>query len=256
MEYDVQWRLSSDQVLLQLFQTCLIDEETRNFLNCHKFYLYPNHHIIKFYHFFEIPSTPRMFNPLPSAQYVRMHMLRPPKKVLKIIKTKQKRKMKKKQEQQRQQIRNRRQKLCSCPSDFLCKQKQCVSVDWRQLGYFIRILNIWFVVIGISDSSRDLNVCLLFYGCYIYFLIGSSFFFASFSFWLLMFEILRQKVCFTAECWSGCFFFYKRKGARSYSPNKRMTIFPVNEHLFFLGKCNQSSLLTTTWLFFIHRYMQ
>ena len=46
MVYDVQWRLSSDQVLLELFHTCLIDEETRNFLNCHKFYLYPNYHII------------------------------------------------------------------------------------------------------------------------------------------------------------------------------------------------------------------
>lgn len=51
-----------------------------------------------------------MFNPLPSAQKVSMHMLRLPKKVLKIIKTKQKGKMKKKQEQQRQQIRNRRPK--------------------------------------------------------------------------------------------------------------------------------------------------
>ena len=196
-----------------------------------------------------------MFNPLPSAQYVRMHMLRPPKKVLKIIKTKQKRKMKKKQEQQRQQIRNRRQKLCSCPSDFLCKQKQCVSVDWRQLGYFIRILNIWFVVIGISDSSRDLNVCLLFYGCYIYFLIGSSFFFASFSFWLLMFEILRQKVCFTAECWSGCFFLRERVLAHTPLTNA-WPFFLWTSTFFFLGKCNQSSLLTTTWLFFIHRYMQ
>ena len=64
----------------------------------------------KFYHFFEIPSTQRMFNPLPSAQKVSMHMLRLPKKVLKIIKTEQKGKMKKKQEQQRQQIRNRRPK--------------------------------------------------------------------------------------------------------------------------------------------------
>lgn len=129
MVYDVQWRLSSDQVLLQLFHTCLIDDETRNFLNCHKFYRYHNHHIIKSYHYFEIPSTPRMFNPLPSAQYVSMHMLRLTKRVLKIIKTKQKRKMKKKQEEQRQQIRNRRQKLCSWPSDFLCTQKQCFSVD-------------------------------------------------------------------------------------------------------------------------------
>ena len=110
MVYDVQWRLSSDQVLQQLFHTCLIDEETRNVLNCHKFYLYPNHHILKFYHFFEIPITQRMFNPLPSAQKVSMHMLRLPKKVLKIIKTEQKGKMKKKQEQQRQKIRNRRPK--------------------------------------------------------------------------------------------------------------------------------------------------
>ena len=53
-----------------------------------------------------------MFNPLPSVQKVSMHMLRLPKKVLKIIKKgkKQKGKMKKKQEQQRQQIRNRRPK--------------------------------------------------------------------------------------------------------------------------------------------------
>ena len=62
---------------LKLFKyTCLIDEETRNFLNCHELYLQPpyyritNHHIIKFYHVFGIPSTPRTFNPLPSAQYV------------------------------------------------------------------------------------------------------------------------------------------------------------------------------------------
>ena len=110
MVYDVQWRLSSNQVLLKLIHACLICEETSNFLNCHNFYFYPNHHIIKFYHFFGIPSTPRMFNPLPSAQYVSMHMLRLRQKVLKIIKTKQKRKMKKKQEQQRQQIRNRRPK--------------------------------------------------------------------------------------------------------------------------------------------------
>ena len=107
MVYDVQWRLSSNQVLLKLIHACLICEETSNFLNCHNFYLYPNHHIIKFYHFFGIPSIPRMFNPPPSAQYVSANIESdivrcvatcPPlctcycylKKVLKIIKTKQK----------------------------------------------------------------------------------------------------------------------------------------------------------------------
>ena len=136
-----------------------------------------------------------------------MHMLLLPKKVLKIIKTKQK---KRKGKQQRQQFGNRRQKLCSCPSDFLCKQKQCFSVDWRQLGY--SILNLWFIVIGISDSSRDLNECLLFHGCYIYFLTGSSFFFASFSFWLLMFEILRQKVSlFYCRVLKWLFFFLRER---------------------------------------------
>ena len=43
MVYDVQWWLSSEQERL-LFNTCLIDEEIRNFLivtNCNL--LYPNH---------------------------------------------------------------------------------------------------------------------------------------------------------------------------------------------------------------------